>query len=229
MPSGQEITCSGFFFLIITIIRSVTEAVSRLESSLQEKQKEAITPWASDSPLVPWLISSVLFNLAAGVHYLTTNTLSLEKITSTLERATTQHQTLPGIYASNPEHQSFPEKLGTMASSVGGDVGMNLGMAMQLVQEVLQDEAGAEIVQQMTAEQAEGMEQMQEPSDNTSHMQLESNSRPMAMRLETSNEAGSEISSKRFGQLVPSDDQWVQWGGAASSSTNSEFDWSGRL
>ena len=227
MPSGQEITCSGFFFLIITIIRSVTEAVSRLESSLQEKQKEAITPWASDSPLVPWLISSVLFNLAAGVHYLTTNTLSLEKITSTLERATTQHQTLPGIYASNPEHQSFPEKLGTMASSVGGDVGMNLGMAMQLVQEVLQDETGAEIGQQMTAEQAEGMKQMQEPSDNTSHMQLESNSRPMAMRLE-SNEAGSEISSKRFGQLVPSDEQWV-WGGAASSSTDSEFDWSGRL
>ena len=228
MPSGQEITCSGFFFLIITIIRSVTEAVSRLESSLQEKQKEAITPWASDSPLVPWLISSVLFNLAAGVHYLTTNTLSLEKITSTLERATTQHQTLPGIYASNPEHQSFPEKLGTMASSVGGNVGMNLGMAMQLVQEVLQDETGAEIGQQMTAEQAEGMKQMQEPSDNTSHMQLESNSRPMAMQLETSNEAGSEISSKRFGQLVPSDEQWV-WGGAASSSTNSEFDWSGRL
>ena len=196
MPSGPEITCPGLCSLNKTIIRSVTEAVSKLESSLQEKQKEAITPWASDSPLVPWLISSVLFNLAAGVHYLTTNTVSLDKITSTLERTTTQHQTLPGIYPRNPEHQSFQEQLGKMASSVEEDPGMNLGMAMQLVQEVLQEETGAEIGQlQMTTEQGEGMKQMQEPSDNTSHMQLEGNNRPMAMRLE-GKEGGNQISSK---------------------------------
>ena len=47
-----------FRILNLTIIaRSVIEAVSKLESSLQDKQKEAITPWATDSPLVPWLIS----------------------------------------------------------------------------------------------------------------------------------------------------------------------------
>ena len=200
----------------------MTEAVSKLESSLQEKQKEAITPWASDSPLVPWLISSVLFNLAAGVHYLTTNTVSLDKITSTLERTTTQHQTVPGIYPSYQEQQ-----LGSMASIAEEDPGMNLGMAMQLVQEVLQEKQGAEMGQQMTAEQDQGMNQVEEePIEN---MQLKGESRPMPMPLEgkVDGQVSGPVSSKRFGQLEPSE-QWV-WGGASSSTKASEFDWSGRL
>ena len=206
----------------------MTEAVSKLESSLQEKQKEAITPWASDSPLVPWLISSVLFNLAAGVHYLTTNTVSLDKITSTLERTTTQHQTVPGIYPSYQEQQ-----LGSMASIVeedpGMNPGMNLGIAMQLVQEVLQEKPGAMMGQKMTAEQDQGMNQVEEPSENASHMQLKVESRPMPMQLEgkVGGPASGPVSSNRFGQLEPSE-QWV-WAGASSSTKASEFDWSGRL
>ena len=207
----------------------MTEAVSKLESSLQEKQKEAITPWASDSPLVPWLISSVLFNLAAGVHYLTTNTVSLDKITSTLERTTTQHQTVPGIYPSYQEQQ-----LGSMASIVEEDPGMNLGIAMQLVQEVLQEKPGAMMGQKMTAEQDQGMNQVEEePRENASHMQLKGESRPMPMQLEgkvggpASGPVSGPVSSNRFGQLEPSE-QWV-WAGASSSTKASEFDWSGRL
>merc|ERR1719382_381523 len=99
--------------------RSVTDAVSKLETSLQENQKEAITPWASDSPLVPWLISSVLFNLAAGVHYLTTNTVSA------LERTTIQQ----------PSYPEYLEEMGTMPSILEDGAGMNLGLAMQLGEE----------------------------------------------------------------------------------------------
>ena len=185
-----------FRLLNLTITRSVTEAVSKLESSLQDKQKEAITPWASDSPLVPWLISSVLFNLAAGVHYLTTSTVSLDKITSAPERATIQQ----------PSYPEYHEELGTMPSIVEDGAGTNLGLAMQLVEE----EAGIELGQmQMTGEQAQ--------VEDLGQMQLEGESRPIAMRLE-----GKEgFSSDRFGQP---EQQWV-----SSSSTKSEFDWSGRL
>ena len=185
-----------FRLLNLSIIRSVTEAVSKLESSLQDKQKEAITPWASDSPLVPWLISSVLFNLAAGVHYLTTNTVN------TLERTTIQQ----------PSYPEYLEEMGTMPSILEDGAGMNLGLAMQLGEE----EAG--VGMQMTAEQ--GMKQAEELGH------LESESRRIMMRLDGKQGLGS----KRFGQQEPSaGGQWV-WGDAASSSsTQSEFDWSGRL
>ena len=188
------------FRLLNPITRSVTEAVLKLESSLQDKQKEATTPWASDSPLVPWLISSVLFNLAAGVHYLTTSTVLLDKITSALERTTTQQQSYP----------EYHEELGTLPSIMEDAAGMNLDLALQLVQE----EAGVEMVQmQMTGEQAEDLGQMQ----------LEGESRPTATWKEG-------FSSERFGQPEPSSGEQWGWGGAVSSSaTKSEFDWSGRL
>ena len=211
--------------LNITFIRSVTDAVSKLETSLQENQKEAITPWASDSPLVPWLISSVLFNLAAGVHYLTTNTVSLDA--STMERTTVQHQNVLENHPGYPEiYQRFSEEiLGTVPSVLEAGPAMNLDMALQLVQDVIRDDAGADIEEPMPAKQSQGKSPMQEVNDNASQMQLDAESRPVAMRLGMKDIGG--LSLKRFGQVDPSQ-QWWGWQGA-SSSTKSEFDWSGRL
>ena len=212
--------------LNITFIRSVTDAVSKLETSLQENQKEAITPWASDSPLVPWLISSVLFNLAAGVHYLTTNTVTLD--TSTMERTTVENQNVVGNHPGYPEiYQRFSEEiLGTVPSILEADPGMNIDMALQLVQDVIRDDAGADKEEPMPAKQSQGKNPMQELNDNASQMQLDSERRPVAMRL-GAKEIGGGLSLKRFGQVDPSQ-QWWGWQGA-SSSTKSEFDWSGRL
>ena len=132
-----------------------------------------------------------------------------------------------------------------MASVVEEDPGMNLNMAMKLVQEVFQEKPGAKMGQQMTAEQAQGMNQVEEASETGSHMQLEGESRPMPMLLggkvggpvsgpvngpvsgPSSGPVSGPVSSKRFGQLEPSE-QWG-WGGASNSNKASEFDWSGRL
>ena len=195
--------------------RSVAEEISNLETSLEEKRKEAITPWASDSPLVPWLISSVLFNLAAGVHYLTTNSISLDKIAKTLERNTIQ-----GHHPSQPEHQSLPEKFERLPPIEVQEP----SMALHLGQKVSTEGSGAVGVGQEQKRREQEYEEgtnktRKDLPDNVIHMkQFEAESRPIVMHL-PNNKVG-QVSSE-FSE---------PWGwSASSSSANSEFDWSGRL
>ena len=197
--------------------RSVAEEISNLETSLEEKRKEAITPWASDSPLVPWLISSVLFNLAAGVHYLTTNSISLDKIAKTLERNTIQ-----GHHPSQPEHQSLPEKFERLPPIEVQEP----SMALHLGQKVSTEGSGAVGVgQEQKRREQEYEEGTNKPhkglTDNVIHMkQFEAESRPIVMHLPNNKvgQVSAEIS-----------EPWGWPGPASSSSANSEFDWSGRL
>ena len=195
--------------------RSVAEEISNLETSLEEKRKEAITPWASDSPLVPWLISSVLFNLAAGVHYLTTNSISLDKIAKTLERNTIQ-----GHHPSQPEHQSLPEKFERLPPIEVQEP----SMALHLGQKVSTEGSGAVGVgrEQKRREQEyeEGTNKTRKDlPDNVIHMkQFEAESRPIVMHLP----------NNKVGQVSAEFSEPWEWP-ASSSSANSEFDWSGRL
>ena len=201
--------------LNITFIRSVTDAVSKLETSLQENQKEAITPWASDSPLVPWLISSVLFNLAAGVHYLTTNSISLDKIAKTLERNTIQ-----GHHPSQPEHQSLPEKFERLPPIEVQEP----SMALHLGQKVSTEGSGAVGVGQEQKRREQEYEEgtnktRKDLPDNVFHMkQFEAESRPIVMHLP----------NNKVGQVSAEFSEPWEWP-ASSSSANTEFDWSGRL
>ena len=201
--------------LNITFIRSVTDAVSKLETSLQENQKEAITPWASDSPLVPWLISSVLFNLAAGVHYLTTNSISLDKIAKTLERNTIQ-----GHHPSQPEHQSLPEKFERLPPIEVQEP----SMALHLGQKVSTEGSGAVGVGQEQKRREQEYEEgtnktRKDLPDNVIHMkQFEAESRPIVMHLP----------NNKVGQVSAEFSEPWEWP-ASSSSANTEFDWSGRL
>ena len=195
--------------------RSVAEEISNLETSLEEKRKEAITPWASDSPLVPWLISSVLFNLAAGVHYLTTNSISLDKIAKTLERNTIQ-----GHHPSQPEHQSLPEKFERLPPIEVQEP----SMALHLGQKVSTEGSGAVGVGQEQKRREQEYEEgtnkpHKELTDNVIHMkQFEAESRPIVMHLP----------NNKVGQVSAEFSQPWGWP-ASSSSSNSEFDWSGRL
>ena len=195
--------------------RSVAEEISKLETSLEEKRKEAITPWASDSPLVPWLISSVLFNLAAGVHYLTTNSISLDKIAKTLERNTIQ-----GHHPSQPEHQSLPEKFERLPPIEVQEP----SMALHLGQKVSTEGSGAVGVgQEQKRREQEYEEGMNKPhkelTDNVIHMkQFEAESRPIVMHLP----------NNKVGQVSAEFSEPWEWP-ASSSSANTEFDWSGRL
>ena len=195
--------------------RSVAEEISNLETSLEEKRKEAITPWASDSPLVPWLISSVLFNLAAGVHYLTTNSISLDKIAKTLERNTIQ-----GHHPSQPEHQSLPEKFERLPPIEVQEP----SMALHLGQKVSTEGSGAVGVgQEQKRREQEYEEGMNKPhkelTDNVIHMkQFEAESRPIVMHLP----------NNKVGQVSAEFSEPWEWP-ASSSSANTEFDWSGRL
>ena len=195
--------------------RSVAEEISNLETSLEEKRKEAITPWASDSPLVPWLISSVLFNLAAGVHYLTTNSISLDKIAKTLERNTIQ-----GHHPSQPEHQSLPEKFERLPPIEVQEP----SMALHLGQKVSTEGSGAVGVGQEQKRREQEYEEgtnktRKDIPDNVIHMkQFEAESRPIVMHLP----------NNKVGQVSAEFSQPWGWP-ASSSSSNSEFDWSGRL
>ena len=195
--------------------RSVAEEISNLETSLEEKRKEAITPWASDSPLVPWLISSVLFNLAAGVHYLTTNSISLDKIAKTLERNTIQ-----GHHPSQPEHQSLPEKFERLPPIEVQEP----SMALHLGQKVSTEGSGAVGVGQEQKRREQEYEEgtnktRKDLPDNVIHMkQFEAESRPIVMHLP----------NNKVGQVSAEFSEPWEWP-ASSSSANSEFDWSGRL
>ena len=195
--------------------RSVAEEISNLETSLEEKRKEAITPWASDSPLVPWLISSVLFNLAAGVHYLTTNSISLDKIAKTLERNTIQ-----GHHPSQPEHQSLPEKFERLPPIEVQEP----SMALHLGQKVSTEGSGAVGVGQEQKRREQEYEEgtnkpHKELTDNVIHMkQFEAESRPIVMHLP----------NNKVGQVSAEFSEPWEWP-ASSSSANTEFDWSGRL
>ena len=195
--------------------RSVAEEISNLETSLEEKRKEAITPWASDSPLVPWLISSVLFNLAAGVHYLTTNSISLDKIAKTLERNTIQ-----GHHPSQPEHQSLPEKFERLPPIEVQEP----SMALHLGQKVSTEGSGAVGVGQEQKRREQEYEEgtnktRKDLPDNVFHMkQFEAESRPIVMHLP----------NNKVGQVSAEFSEPWEWP-ASSSSANTEFDWSGRL
>ena len=195
--------------------RSVAEEISKLETSLEEKRKEAITPWASDSPLVPWLISSVLFNLAAGVHYLTTNSISLDKIAKTLERNTIQ-----GHHPSQPEHQSLPEKFERLPPIEVQEP----SMALHLGQKVSTEGSGAVGVGQEQKRREQEYEEgtnktRKDLPDNVIHMkQFEAESRPIVMHLP----------NNKVGQVSAEFSEPWEWP-ASSSSANTEFDWSGRL
>lgn len=195
--------------------RSVAEEISNLETSLEEKRKEAITPWASDSPLVPWLISSVLFNLAAGVHYLTTNSISLDKIAKTLERNTIQ-----GHHPSQPEHQSLPEKFERLPPIEVQEP----SMALHLGQKVSTEGSGAVGVGQEQKRREQEYEEgtnktRKDLPDNVIHMkQFEAESRPIVMHLP----------NNKVGQVSAEFSEPWEWP-ASSSSANTEFDWSGRL
>ena len=195
--------------------RSVAEEISNLETSLEEKRKEAITPWASDSPLVPWLISSVLFNLAAGVHYLTTNSISLDKIAKPLERNTIQ-----GHHPSQPEHQSLPEKFERLPPIEVQEP----SMALHLGQKVSTEGSGAVGVGQEQKRREQEYEEgtnktRKDLPDNVIHMkQFEAESRPIVMHLP----------NNKVGQVSAEFSEPWEWP-ASSSSANTEFDWSGRL
>ena len=195
--------------------RSVAEEISNLETSLEEKRKEAITPWASDSPLVPWLISSVLFNLAAGVHYLTTNSISLDKIAKTLERNTIQ-----GHHPSQPEHQSLPEKFERLPPIEVQEP----SMALHLGQKVSTEGSGRVGVGQEQKRREQEYEEgtnktRKDLPDNVFHMkQFEAESRPIVMHLP----------NNKVGQVSAEFSEPWEWP-ASSSSANTEFDWSGRL
>ena len=195
--------------------RSVAEEISNLETSLEEKRKEAITPWASDSPLVPWLISSVLFNLAAGVHYLTTNSISLDKIAKTLERNTIQ-----GHHPSQPEHQSLPEKFERLPPIEVQEP----SMALHLGQKVSTEGSGAVGVGQEQKRREQEYEEgtnktRKDLPDNVFHMkQFGAESRPIVMHLP----------NNKVGQVSAEFSEPWEWP-ASSSSANTEFDWSGRL
>ena len=195
--------------------RSVAEEISNLETSLEEKRKEAITPWASDSPLVPWLISSVLFNLAAGVHYLTTNSISLDKIAKTLERNTIQ-----GHHPSQPEHQSLPEKFERLPPIEVQEPSMALHLGQKVSTE---GSGGVGVGQEQKRREQEYEEGTNKPhkglTDNVIHMkQFEAESRPIVMHLP----------NNKVGQVSAEFSEPWEWP-ASSSSANTEFDWSGRL
>ena len=195
--------------------RSVAEEISNLETSLEEKRKEAITPWASDSPLVPWLISSVLFNLAAGVHYLTTNSISLDKIAKTLERNTIQ-----GHHPIQPEHQSLPEKFERPPPIEVQEPSMALHLGQKVSTE---GSGGVGVGEEQTRREQDYEEDMNKPhkelTDNVIHMkQFEAESRPIVMHLP----------NNKVGQVSAEFSEPWGWP-ASSSSANSEFDWSGRL
>ena len=195
--------------------RSVAEEISNLETSLEEKRKEAITPWASDSPLVPWLISSVLFNLAAGVHYLTTNSISLDKIAKTLERNTIQ-----GHHPSQPEHQSLPEKFERLPPIEVQEPSMALHLGQKVSTE---GSGGVGVGQEQTRREQEYEEgtnkTRKDLPDNVIHMkQFEAESRPIVMHLP----------NNKVGQVSAEFSEPWEWP-ASSSSANTEFDWSGRL
>ena len=199
--------------------RSVAEEISNLETSLEEKRKEAITPWASDSPLVPWLISSVLFNLAAGVHYLTTNSISLDKIAKTLERNTIQAH-----HPSHSEHQSLPEKFERLPLLEAQEPSESFGMALHLGQKVsTEGSSGVGVGQEQKRREQEYEEGTNKPhkelTDNVIHMkQFEAESRPIVMHLP----------NNKVGQVSAEFSEPWEWP-ASSSSANTEFDWSGRL